>query len=260
VYVPKYDLWLDGTAEYAGSRELPLEDQGAMALTVARDGDAHLRRIPVTLPMENYTHRQVQASIRPDGKIEFTGSAYVRGEDAPGLRREYEVTERQRDSVRNRLAEILPSVRVDAVQVYGATDLEHDVTVKFSGEVQMFAGRPELRLATSWMQRSYVQTLASQSSRTEDLLLPAPWTTEEELHFALPPDARLETVPKDKILESPFGTATLRYQRQGSELMVTTSVQFRKLRITPSEYRAFREFCIQVESAFRAEIMVGLKG
>ncbi len=260
VYVPKYNLWLDGTAEYAGSRELPLEDQGAMALTVALDGEAQLRRIPATLPMENYTHRQVQARIRPDGTIEFTGSAYTRGEDAPGLRREYEVAERQRDSVRNRLAEVLPSVRVDTVQVYGANDLERDVTVKFSGEVEMFTGRPSLRLATSWMPRSYVQTLAASPSRGQDLLLPAPWTTEEELHFALPAGARLDSVPQDKVLETPFGTAVLRYQRQGNELVVTTSVQFRKLRIPPSEYRAFRDFCGQVESAFRAEIKVGLKG
>jgi len=260
VYVPKYNLWLDGTAEYAGSRELPLEDQGAMALTVGREGNAQLRRIPVTLPMENYTHRQMQARIQPDGKIAFTGSAYTRGEDAPGLRREYEVAERQRDSVRNRLAEVLPSVRVDTVQVYGANDLERDVTVKFSGEVEMFAGRPSLHLATSWMPRSYVQTLAPLPSRGQDLLLPAPWTTEEELHFALPAGARLDSVPQDKTLETSFGTAVLRYQRQGGELVVTTSVQFRKLRITPAEYRAFRDFCTQVESAFRAEIKVGLKG
>jgi cellulose synthase operon protein C len=260
VYIPRYDLWLDGTAEYAGSRELPLEDQGAMALTVAQDGSAQLRRIPVTLPMENYTHRQVQARIQPDGKLEFTGSAYVRGEDAPGLRREYEVTERQRDSVRSRLAEVLPSVRVDTVQVVGANDLEHDVTVRFSGEVESLTGRQLLQLPTSWMQRSYVQTLASLPSRNQDLLLPAPWTTEEELHFAIPAGARLSSVPQDKILDTPFGTAVLHFQRQGAELVVTTSVQFRKLRITPSEYGAFRDFCAQVESAFRAEIKVDLKG
>ena len=259
-YIPRYDLWLDGTAEYAGSRELPLEDQGAMALTVARDGSAQLRRIPVTLPMENYTHRQVQARIQPDGKLEFTGSAYVRGEDAPGLRREYEVTERQRDSVRSRLAEVLPSVRVDTVQVVGANDLEHDVTVKFSGEVESPGSRQSLALPASWMQRSYVQTLASLPSRSQDLLLPAPWTTEEELHFAIPASARLSSVPQDKVLDSPFGTAVLRFQRQGTEVVVTTSVQFRKLRITPSEYGAFRDFCAQLESAFRAEIKVDLKG
>ncbi len=260
VFVPKYNLWLDGTAEYAGSRELPLDDQGAMALTVAANGEAQLRRIPVTLPMENYTHREVAAQIGPDGKIEFTGSVYTRGEDAPGLRREYEIAERQRDSVRNRLAEVLPSVRVDTVQVYGTNDLERDVTVKFSGETDGNQGRRWLSLQTSWMPRSYIQTLAALPSRSQDLLLPAPWTTEEELHFSLPAGARVESVPRDQTLATPFGNAVLRYQQQNGELVVTTSVQFRKLRITPSEYPAFRNFCSQVENAFRAEIKVGLAG
>ena len=260
VYVPKYKLWLDGTAEYAGSRELPLDDQGAMALTVAQDGSAQLRRIPVTLPMENYTHRSVQAQIEPDGKIQFSGSAYTRGEDAPGLRRDFEIAERQRDCFRNRLAEVLPSVRVEQVQVYGAHDLEDDVTVRFRGELDAFAGRATLSLGASWMKRSYVQTLAALASRTQDVLLPAPWTTEEELHFALPAGARLQSVPQDKTLDTPYGTAVLRYQRRGNELVVTTSVQFRKLRITPAEYAGFREFCAQVEAAFRAEIKVELKG
>jgi cellulose synthase operon protein C len=256
VYVPRYDMWLDGTAEYAGSRELPLDDQGAMALTVAQNGDAQLRRIPVTLPMENYTHRQVTAQVQRDGRIQFTGSAYTRGEDAPGLRRDFEVRERQRDSFRTRLAEVLPSVRLEQVQVEGATDIERDVVVTFSGELDTFAGRRSILLAPSWMRRSYVQTLAALSTRTQDLVLPAPWTTEEELHFALPAGARIEAGLQDKVLETPFGAAVLRYQRKGDELVITTSVQFRKLRITPAEYGAFRDFCAEIENAFRNEIKV----
>jgi hypothetical protein len=227
---------------------------------VAQNGSARLRRIPLTLPLENYTHRQVYAQVQRDGNIQFNGSAYTRGEDAPGLRREFEVRERQRDSLRNRLAEVLPSVRVDAVQVDGATDLEHDVTVTFRGEVDTYHGRSVIGLAPSWMTRSYVQTLAPLSARHEDLVLPAPWTTEEELHFALPADARLATLPRDKTLETPFGTAVLRYQHRGNEVVVMTSVQFRKLRIAPADYGAFRDFCVQVETAFRAEIKVELKG
>lgn len=258
VYIPKYDLWLDGTAEYAGSHELPIDDQGAQALTVAMDGSAQLRRIPVTLPMENYTHRQVRAEVRPDGRIQFTGSAYTRGEDAPGLRREYEVTERQRANFRNRLAEVLPAVRLDSVEVNGAHDLESDVIVNFSGNLDANAGRKSVTLTPSWMMRSYVQTLAPLASRTQDLVLPAPWTTEEELHFVLPGGSRIEDLPQDTNLETPFGVASVRYQRQGDELLVKTSVQFRKLRITPAEYTAFRSFCTQVENAFHGEIKVGL--
>jgi hypothetical protein len=50
----------------------------------------------------------------------------------------------------------------------------------------------------------------------------------------------------------------LRYERRGHELIVHTSVQFTKLRITPDEYSSFRAFCEQVERAFRTEVKIRL--
>jgi transglutaminase-like putative cysteine protease len=259
-YIPKYDLWLDGTAEYAGSRELPLDDQGAMALTVKVDGEATLRRIPVTLPMQNYTHRVVRAEVQRDGNILFTGSAYTRGEDAPGLRREYELTDRQRDTVRANLAQVYPSVQVDTVHVDGAQDIERDINVKFSGSLDKFAGSKVLGLTSSWLPHQYVNSLASATHRSQDLLLPAPWTTEEEIHFVMPEGASIDAVPTNLNYETPFGTAVIHYERRGRELVVNTSVQFRRLRISATEYTGFREFCSEVEKAFRRDIKVRLAG
>ena len=258
VYVPKYQIWLDGTAEYAGSHELPLDDQGAMALTVGADGDAEMRRIPVTLPMENYTHRVVRAAVQPDGTITFNGSAYTRGEDAPGLRREYEITDRRRDSLRSNLSQVYPAVRVEDVHIDGANDLERDINLNFKGSIGTFSGSRSFSLVSSWMPHKYAQTLASLPARTQDLRLPAPWTTEEELHFSLPQGASFESVPKSTTLDTPFGLAVLRYEQHGHELVVSTSVQFRQLRITPVEYPGFRDFCEQVEKAFHSQIKVHL--
>lgn len=259
VYLPKQDLWLDGTAEYAGSRELPLDDQGAMALTVAEDGGAQMRRIPVSLPMENYTHRKVQAEIAANGAVHFSGSAYTRGEDAPGLRRQFETLEQQRESLRSNLAQVFPSVQVDAVQVVGANDLERDVTVNFRGELNNFAGQRVLSLAPTWMPRSYVQTLAAQAQRSVELVLPAPWTTEEEIHFTLPANATVEELPRTRSINTPFGSALLRYEQRGNEITISTSVQFRQYRVAAGDYAAFRDFCSQIEAAFREEIRVQLK-
>src|SRR5205807_6679737 len=58
VYVPKYELWLDGTAEYAGP-ELPLEDQGALSLTVSLSGAAQIRHIPMSRAADNYTRHVI---------------------------------------------------------------------------------------------------------------------------------------------------------------------------------------------------------
>jgi hypothetical protein len=257
-YIPKYDLWLDGTAQYAGFRELPLDDQGAMALTVNLNGAATVRHIPVTSPMENYTHRVVRAQVEQDGKIVFTGSAYTRGEDAPGLRREYEVASRQVDTMRANLAQAYPTVQVDSVHVEGAHDLEHDIDVNFRGSIDTFAGKSALRLVPSWLPHRYVDSLAPLEARTEELQLPAPWTTEEEIHFALPWGATMDKIPADWNYETPFGTASIRYGFSEGELNVRTSVQFRKLRIEPQEYAQFRSFCRNVEKAFHAEMTLHL--
>ena len=257
-YVPKYDLWLDGTAQYAGFHELPLDDQGAMAVTVDLDGTATLRRIPVTLPMQNYTHRVVKAELQSDGKIVFNGSAYTRGEDAPGLRKEYNIAERQRDTMRANLAQVYPSVQVDSVHVDGAHDLEHDVIVSFSGSLNTFAGQKSIELVPSWMPHKYVNSLAPLETRSQELQLPAPWTTDEELHFTLPNGASLEKMPTSWKYDTQYGTALIRYERHGSELVVSTSVQFRKLRIPAAEYFGFRLFCQKVEDAFHQEIKVDL--
>jgi hypothetical protein len=190
--------------------------------------------------------------------MDFNGTTYTRGEDAPGLRREYEVTERQRDSVRERLAEVFPTVRVEDVEVTGAGDLQRDVEVNFRGTLDTFAGRNALPLQSSWMPRSFAQSLAVLTERTEDLLLPAPWISEEELHFQLPPSANVDAIPNDTSISTAFGTATLHYERRGRELVVHSSVQFTKLRITPSEYGSFRAFCQQVERAFRTEVKIRL--
>lgn len=258
VYVPKYDLWLDGTAQYAGFHELPLDDQGAMALTVNLNGKATLRRIPVTSPMDNYTRRVVRAEVQTDGKIVFSGTALTRGEDAPGLRKEYVVPERQRDTLRANLAQVYPTVQISTIHVKGADDLQHDVDVNFSGSLDQFAGNTTISLVPSWLPHRYVNSLAPLASRTEELQLPAPWTTQEELHFVVPAGAAFDKVPADWSAETPFGSASIHYQRDGAELVVATSVQFRKLRIAPIEYAAFRQFCVDIEEAFHEEITVQL--
>ncbi len=229
-----------------------------MALTVNLDGSASLRRVPVTLPMQNYTHRTVQAKVQPDGRIDFDGTAYTRGEDAPGLRREYELADRQKDTVRGNLAQVYPSVKIENVHVDGAHDIERDVNVKFSGSIDTFAGQKTLTLAPSWLPHKYVNSLASLETRTQELQLPAPWTTEEEIHFTLPDGAKLQDLPENLRYDTPFGTAMIRYERRGRDLVIATSVQFRKLRIAPSEYAAFREFCTNVEDAFHRDIRVRL--
>lgn len=257
-YVPQFDLWLDGTADYYGLRELPLDDQGAMALTIDANGSAQLRTIPVSHPSDNITSRTVQAVIRQNGTIDFTGTSTTRGEDAPALRRDFEVQERQRESMRRGLAELFPTVKLDTVAVEAA-DSDRPVQVRFAGTLDIFQGQHTIDLRTTWMQRDYLQKLALLSSRTQDVQLGSPWTTQEEFHFRLPAGAEAAQLPSDSNLKTSFGSAHMHVSLVNREIVVRSEVQFVRTRIEAAEYAQFRSFCADLEQAFRREIRVVLR-
>lgn len=257
VYIPKFDLWLDGTAEYA-MRELPPEDQGALALTVNLNGAARLHRVPVSRTADNYTHRVIHAAIMSQGVLHFSGSTLTRGQDAPELRQEMAVREQQLDLFRRDLAEVFPTVQVDSVAVHGAEGLDGDVSVDFQGALNSFQHQRVVLLRSSWMRRAYVADLAPASARTQDLLLPSPWTTEEEIHIALPAGAEVRALPSDENIASGFGSIKLHYSKSGSEILVQSRVQFEPTRVSAQDYPAFRQFCSQLDRSFRNEITLGL--
>ena len=256
VYVPEFDLWLDGTAEYSRLRELPVEDQGVMALTVTSDGNAVLRRTPQSGPADNYSRRTIDARIDRDGTIHFSGATYVRGEDAPELRRQLEPRDAKLDYVRERLAQVLPAVEVRNVEA-PASPVEA-VALNFTGDLGSFRGRHEATLPSSWMERNYVAALAAGNSRTQDLVLDAPWTTEEEIHIQLPEGARVAGLPAKQAILTEFGKGTIEYRLDEREITVLSEVSFSKTRVPSSRYAAFREFTHDLEEAFRRDIDVVL--
>ncbi len=257
VYVPKYDLWLDGTAEYAG-RELPLEDQGAFSLTVSLGGAAQIRHIPMSRVADNYTRHVIRGELSAQGVIQFSGSTTTRGEDAPGLRHDLAVREQQLDTFRRDLAEVFPNVQVDSVAVHGAEVLSSSVSVDFQGALNSPQYKRVVSLSSSWMPRSYVTALANSSTRTQDVVLPSPWTTEEEIHIALPQGAEVVSLPRDQNISSAFGSLRLHYKKSGEEVIIQSHVQFEKARVTAADYPAFRQFCAQAERSFRNEITLSL--
>src|SRR5690606_37030775 len=97
VYVPKYDLYMDGTAEHSGAFELPAGDQGASVLIVEDGKGASFRTIPFDPPSANETRYSQVVSLGADGnaKVEHemtlsgVGAASWRGTlEAEGQREE----------------------------------------------------------------------------------------------------------------------------------------------------------------------------
>jgi transglutaminase-like putative cysteine protease len=257
VYVPEFDLWLDGTAEFARLRELPVEDQGVMALTIAADGTPALRRTPRSTANDNYSRRTINVRLEANGTMHFSGATYVRGEDAPELRRELEPVDSKLGYVRDRLAQVLPAVEVRHVEL---PETAEAVSLNFDGDFTAFRGRRAASIPSSWMKRNYVETLTPTGERRQELQLDAPWTTEEEIHIQLPAGARVATLPKDEEIQTAFGDAKITYRSEADEIVVLSTVQFKQTSILVSEYSEFRDFTTSLEKAFSRKVGVSLLG
>jgi transglutaminase-like putative cysteine protease len=256
VYLPDFDLWLDATADFSHLHELPVEDQGVMALTVNAAGNSALRRTPTTLPVDNYSRRTIDAYVQVNGTIRFSGATYVRGEDAPSLRREIEQGDSHIGYVRDWLAQALPAVKVDRVESPRSAD--DAVSLHFDGELSSFHGLRTATLPSSWMSRDYVDTLAPTPSRRQDVVLDAPWTTEEVIRLHLPPGATVASLPRDITISSSFGSGAVNYRASENEVVVSSNVQFSATRISAADYRSFRDFTLQLERAFRRNVELTL--
>src|SRR6202022_5210491 len=67
LYVPKYDLFLDGTAQFHGSGELPEDDRGAEALIIEPPADgakgSRFLRTPFARPQDNVDQQIGRAHV-----------------------------------------------------------------------------------------------------------------------------------------------------------------------------------------------------
>jgi hypothetical protein len=212
---------------------------------------------------DNYTRHTIQAQLTSEGLVRFSGSTAARGEDAPGLRQELSVREQQLDSWRRDLAQIFPSVQVYSVTVRdekwtAEEQADEGINVDFRGDLSSVRQKRIVSLSSTWMPRSYAAALAPSSNRSQDLVLFAPWTTEEEIHIALPAGARVSELPHDRSITTSFGSLRLHYRKLPGSVLVQSKVEFDKARIAATDYPAFRDFCLAAERSFRDEIKVEL--
>src|SRR5205085_4292660 len=125
LYVPKYKLFLDGTAEFHGSGELPADDRGAEVLVVEPDGASKFFRVPEAQPQDNTDTTRMSAVLKPDGSAEVKVTASAHGSWTAEMRRTFESPDERRARAEEQLAHLaFPNVKVTDVQVSDPHDIE----------------------------------------------------------------------------------------------------------------------------------------
>jgi hypothetical protein len=258
VYVPKLDLYLDGTAEFHGSRELPSADRVANVLIVEPDGGSRFLTTPEASPRDNGSTFTLAVTLNPDGSALGQGSIVTVGQDAPQMRRGFETVDTRVTTFEQQMAQSFPGVVASKVTMSDPHALEQPASLDFAMRMPRYAeaGATMLRFFPFGASRAMTQAMAPLAERRHDVLFPGVWTNTMKFTYTLPPGWVVPQVPDDAVVDSPFGSLRIAARKDGGLLVVDGTLVLAKARIAAKDYPAFRAWLLQVDQAFSRKLVV----
>jgi hypothetical protein len=258
VWVPDLDLWLDGTASFSGSGDLPGEDRGASVLVIEPSGAPRFATIPEARPEQNRSDVRFDVTVAADGSAKVGGASRIAGAEAPQYRRAYLSEHDRRAQLEKAFNRTFPGLRVREVAVSDLSRIEDEVTMSFALEVPRYA-QPDgggLRFTPFGGGAGYVESYASLSERRHDLVLGEPMQKRFAYRYALPPGWKVAEVPEDAAGDGPDVAYEVRYRSEDGTLAVEGHVTFKTGRIPAERYPAFRDLVAGVDRAFARRIRI----
>jgi cellulose synthase operon protein C len=256
-YVPKYDLYLDGTAEFAGTGELPSQDQGVPAL-ILFDGKGKFLRTPVAPATANHVSRSLRVQLQPDGGARVEETVRVAGQAAAEWRQHYQSPGQRRERYEKAMNSAFPGARVGSLEMPGIDDLERPVEVRgvvtapAVARANGAARVVRLGARESELTRAYARL----SQRQFDLLMGYPWELEEEFLYQLPPGWQVRGLAGPRQIASRFGAFRLTVEQRGNAVQVRYHLDINRHRFTRAEYQELRGFLVDIDATLNQGIAI----
>ncbi|WP_243338784.1 DUF3857 domain-containing protein [Anaeromyxobacter soli] len=257
-YVPDLDLWLDGTASYSGSGDLPGEDRGATVLVVNPGAKATFGTIPEARPEDNRVESRFDVTLARDGRAAVRGSSHVRGAQAPQYRRAYLAEHDRRAQLERAFGRTFPGAEVTSLDVSDLTRIEEEVAMDFTLDVPRYAlaDGGGLRFTPFGDAAGYAESYAALSARRYDLVVGDPAVTRFTYRYVFPKGWTVVEVPEAASGETPHGAFEVRYRREADALVAEGHVTFKTARVAAAEYPAFRELAARIDRAFARKVRI----
>ncbi len=257
-YVPAFDLFLDGTAEWSGPNELPGSDQGATVLIVEDGAGATLRTIPMSAAADNGRRTEQTVTLRADGSARVEHGITVWGGGASAMRYRFQSPEQRDERLASAFGDIFPGVKVEDVTAPGLDDILQPAKVGASLRVPTWAttAGDGLRFNVLGRDSRLAPALAGATEREHDLVLDLPSTEVYQMRYVLPAGHRFSQIPADKTIETPVGRFTLTVERNDDGAQVQSRLELTQPRITPAQYDAFRQFLRRVDASLEQSFEV----
>jgi tetratricopeptide (TPR) repeat protein len=256
-YVPQFDLYLDGTAEFSGTEELPFADQGQLSLIVADGGKVTVRITDVNPSEKNTMVRTLDVDLTlPEPLV--TGRIEARGGDAVFYRRRFDTVDQRRETLESVLSRAYPGAKLRSSRFESVTDINKPVKVEFTftgGGFIKESGASRFLLPAGRHFRM-LNSYASQASRDQDLMLGAPFQATYILTYRLPPKTRPAALPEEASEQTQFGSFRIARELKGNLLRIEVSYTFSTERIGVADYPGFRDWLGRMDRALSQPIVL----
>lgn len=257
-YVPSLNIFLDGTAEYNGTRELTPMDQGAQALVVSNGGNAKLVQLPVDKATQNVMLFRLDVDLRGEVPV-AEGNLSATGVNAVYFRSILEDPERRDEAFEKFLGSTYPGAKLLKAKYSDLSQLEKDVKIEFSFE------SPQLRrsdgsrdfLLPSGTTKDLVGSYAKLAKRSQDLDIRVPFTSENVVTYRLAKASGFSKIPENVSLQSRFGALDIKYVQKGDEVEASVIYRIDVQRVSVEDYNEFRSFVATMNDALNETITLG---
>lgn len=239
-YVPEFDLYLDGTAEFSGINELPEMDQGALTLRVDENGKGTLTHIPIL--EDNYQGYSLNVDIQSNGTAEVEGEISVKGVVTPDLRQYLTIEEKLQQNTQALLTDMVPGLDIREADRQGKA-LNEPITLRFKGVSNGLLQQREglLRLPLNILNNQLTQHFAPNARRKFPLEFGPPKTRRVRLQIDTPPGWQIRQVPDPLEVEDENFKVAIRFEtEEDGRFNIDYQVDFKTHRVEPSDYDALR--------------------
>lgn len=254
-YVPSMDLFLDGTAEFNGTRELTPMDQGAQALIVKDGGATEWVTLPVDEADDNLLVQELTVDLTGEEPT-TTARLVAHGANAVYYRSALEDPERRDELLEKQLSNRYPGAKLVRANYSDLTRLEQpvEITATFTGGRMVRESDTRKFVYPMGAPKKLLSAYAKQARRDQDLTIRVPFANKTTMRYRLPAGAKPARLPKPQHIKSEFGAVDIEYTQRGGELVVEVRYSLDVQRVSAEDYPRFREFMSEATSRLNETI------
>lgn len=245
-------LWLECTNPQLPMGYVHDDIAGHKAIEVSETG-GRLVQLPVYADSANLMHSKIHIQLDSKGAADVSLL-----QDFHNWQYEHYIPLLKMDE-KDRHKTLQRMIRVPQAEI-GRMDVREDgATITVDAEIK------SQRYATTTGQRLFVPicpihngytTPPALPNRQEDIYLEAGYLDKDEITLTIPEGYEIEAMPKDQIVELPFGTFSFTVIREGCEIRIQNSLLMKSGTYDKSQYPQFIDFMKKISGIYSQKIVL----